>query len=193
MYAIQQRRVVVAQPEQRRSHEAGRGQRPGDGCIAARAEHPHQLDTFGGAALVGPHNRRVDRLVFRVEHDRAVHLPAQPDGAHVALTALGDHPAHHRYRRLPPVVRVLLGAVGRGLVDRVFLLGDGFDFARLAVEQDRLDARCPDVDTQQQRHDHLRSTASRAPADDCPHAPRSGQAIHAVHSTLLLASARRSG
>jgi len=154
-YPGQALRLVARQPEQRGAHEARRRERARQPGVTLRPQRSRQGGAFGGAALVGPDDGRAKRRAGFIEQNRAVHLAAEADGGDIGASGRRDRLARRADRRLPPGLRILLGAVGGGLEHRVLPPGDGQDPGRFGIEQHGFGARRPDVKTQQQRHGGL--------------------------------------
>ena len=98
------------------------------------------LGALGAGALVVPEDRRPEHRSFGVEHDEPVHLAGEADPG-----AARGRRREHGLRRVPPVLRVLLGPAGLRRRERVPSLGARKHVA-LRARSRRLDAGRADVE-----------------------------------------------
>ncbi len=146
-------RLVVADPDQLGSSEAGQGIVAGDLDEPLGADRVPDDLALSGRALVVPQDRRPEHGVGCVEQDGAVHLAGQAncgDRRPVNSGAL-ERLADGQHGTVPPKLWILLRPTRAR--DLVAVLGDSDSgYRAVAVEQDRLCRRSRDVDAQNERH-----------------------------------------
>jgi hypothetical protein len=144
-------RLVAADPFELGGGEARHHDVATDGAeVTGRV---FQRGAFGERAPVVPQDRGAQGPVVRAEQGRAVHLPGEPDPADRAADARVDR-EDRCAGRLPPVLGVLFGPQGLGALD-----GEGGDAltddGAMGVEDDGLDARRADIDSEKHRLPYL--------------------------------------
>ncbi len=149
-------RLVLRHPEEFRRGEAGHGEVAGDGV--KRRETLLEGAAFGEGATVVPQDGRPQHSIAIVEQHRAVHLAGQADADDPRQLEgmVGGEFVDGGERRHDPALRVLFRPVGMGTGDDERPFGDGDDMVAL-VDQNRLDARRADVETEIHRGPPLSS------------------------------------
>ena len=180
-------RLVVADPDELRSREAGQRVVAGDRDEPLRPDGGPDRVALGGGALVVPQDRRPEDAVRVVQQHEAVHLAGQPDRGDVARPGCRSRPGRTGSRRSPrpTTARVLLAP--ERLRDVVRVLGDADpgDRARL-VDEDGLRRRGRDVDPEDVAHRPVRRASVGRGSD-----PRSRSAVQIAWFTAFSSSSWR--
>src|SRR5262249_15450632 len=108
--AIEDRRLVIPDPDDFRRGESGQRVVSGDANEALSSDAPANLIALVSAALVVPKNGRSQDLTSFIEQDEPVHLTGQTDGCDVLSggSRFEDRLADARGYCEPPVLGMLL-------------------------------------------------------------------------------------
>ena len=151
--------LVLLDPEKFGEREPGECRVADTGDEGGRAAgEGSDAVALGTGALVVPEERSAEDgggaagggRIAAQEH-AAVHLAAESDRADGDPWVLGDECADCLNDGEPPILRVLLGPTGMGLVERI-VAGGGTEDGAAVVAQDGLGGGCADVDAEQECH-----------------------------------------
>ena len=142
-HARMQLGLLLGEPHEldQRRHRVKRGPRA---RVEVRVLGPEALGLLGGPA-VGPRDERGDRPSVPIKPDERVHRGAQRHAGDPIAAACLHRGAGGLQRGVDDLIGILFGLTERGLVERIAPIPRT---ARVGprVEDDRLDARRPDID-----------------------------------------------